>query len=249
MNKILVVIPYLSKEAQGSELELAVAGWIKHFKTPHQVVIIGDWDEHVARLIQTPDVSFINCPRIQPLEDQYLPHLDIVHKFREVMRWAHRTDGFIYACDDMYAVKDFTIYDVKVPKFDIQECTIPEFDWTKESGWMRDLGKTRSVCWGLGKSTYNWVCHLPVWYDWGKLVHVLDTFNCDEISYVVENLYFNEIFPQRMYPCEPKYRKQVNTATPDFNSTDEVEAIWITNGNCGWSERLENILRQHYGQD
>ena len=42
MEKTLVAIPYLSKAAQGCELELAVAGWLKFFTDPLHLVIVGD---------------------------------------------------------------------------------------------------------------------------------------------------------------------------------------------------------------
>ena len=77
-KEILVVIPYLAKEAQGRELELAVTGWRKHFKEPYHIVVVGDHDP----IVDTgDDITFIECPRIDPVPGQYLPHLDMVHKF------------------------------------------------------------------------------------------------------------------------------------------------------------------------
>ena len=265
MNEILVVIPYLAKEAQGAELELAIAGWKKHFMELHRIVVVGDW--HPA--VDDDEVTFINCPRIDPVEGQYLPHLDIVHKFREVRKRFPLATEFIYACDDMYAVKDFWMHDVCFPK--ISEQSVPEIDWRKASDWWRDLGKTRELCVDEGLPTMNWVCHLPVRYSFQALMDLILEHDGDYISYVWENIYFNfeykmvrdfnefaqkENHPEYLKPTpEPelvpqfgsKWKYEVKTSSPGISCVEEADAIWITNANSGWSWRLEEILRKHYG--
>ena len=119
-----------------------MTGWRKHFKEPYHIVVVGDHDP----IVDTgDDITFIECPRIDPVPGQYLPHLDMVHKFRKVMDAYPDTDGFIYACDDMYAVKDFTLDTVKALKMEDDAGVIPDFDYRKETGWWRDLGKTREL--------------------------------------------------------------------------------------------------------
>ena len=104
---ILVVIPYLAKDAQGSELELAVAGWRKHFKEDFLIVVVGDYHS----IVDTgDDITFINCPRVKwPGKGNYWAHIDHVNKFRTVFNAYPHSEGFIYTCDDIYAVKDFTM--------------------------------------------------------------------------------------------------------------------------------------------
>ena len=265
MKEILVVIPYLAKEAQGAELALAIAGWKKHFMELHRIVVVGDW--HPA--VEDDEITFINCPRIDPVEGQYLPHLDIVHKFRAVRSRFPLATEFIYACDDMYAVKDFWMHDVCFPK--ISEQSVPEIDWRKASDWWRDLGKTRELCVDEGLPTMNWVCHLPVRYSFQALMDLILEHDGDYISYVWENIYFNfeykmvrdfnefaqkENHPEYLKPTpEPelvpqfgsRWKYEVKTSSPGISSVEEAGAVWITNANSGWSGRLEEILRKHYG--
>lgn len=121
MEKILIVIPYLSKGAQGKEIVYAVEGWKQHFKEDCHIIIVGDYDKNVQEVFDRakqgePDISYIECPRITPVEGQYTCHLDHVNKFRTVRKEFPDSTGFIYACDDMYAVKDFRLADVQAPK-------------------------------------------------------------------------------------------------------------------------------------
>ena len=248
MKKYLVVIPYLAKDAQGSELELAVAGWCKHFKEKHRIVIVGD---HHPAVDTGRDISFIPCPRIDPVEGQYLPHLDIVHKFRKVRSLFPKTDGFIYACDDMYAVKDFTMQHVLVPKLPHEGDDIRVFDWRKEGGWLSDLGKTRELCEREGFTQKNWVCHLPVFYEWDRLLDIYDKYDCDHESYIVENIYYNQIAihyaMNGIQVLDADYfQYEVKTSHPGIESAEDAGKIWITNANTGWSKSLEDILRKHY---
>lgn len=240
-KEILVVIPYLAKEAQGRELELAVTGWRKHFKEPYHIVVVGDHDP----IVDTgDDITFIECPRIDPVPGQYLPHLDMVHKFRKVMDAYPDTDGFIYACDDMYAVKDFTLDTVKALKMEDDAGVIPDFDYRKETGWWRDLGKTRELCRKEKMSERNWVCHLPVYYERKKLLSIYDRYGCDHESYIVENIYFNEGFYGGVIWWSDTFKDEVKTSHPCLRPVGSV--TWITNTNAGWSPTLETILRNHY---
>lgn len=244
MKEILVVIPYLAEGAQGSELELAVTGWRKHFKEPYKIVVVGDRHPVVD---SGDDIVFIDCPRIAPVEGQYLPHLDIVHKFREVRKAYPDTEGFIYACDDMYAVKDFTLDTVAVMKMNGEVGVIPEFDYRRQTGWWRDIGKTRDLCRREGMKEINWVCHLPVYYDWNTLLSILDRYDCDNESYVVENIYFNYKWTTAYWAVwsAALFQDEVKTSHPCLRTVGSV--TWITNTNSGWSPYLEEILRRHYG--
>ena len=46
---IHVLIPYIRQESQGNELELAIAGWIRHFKETFRITVIGDHHPCVER--------------------------------------------------------------------------------------------------------------------------------------------------------------------------------------------------------
>lgn len=251
MKKTLVVIPYLSSGAQGSELELAVAGWRKHFKEPHHIVIIGDFDGHVFNALsesdsKDPDATFLYCPRVKPIDGQYTPHLDHVHKFRLVHKCFPKTDGFIYTCDDIYATRDFTMEDVLVPKHPEIGPYFDLYGWQSNAvDWWSDRGKTGELCKKNGLPVRDWVCHLPVYYEWDDLLAIYDEFDCDHNSYVVENIYFSRKFGDaRSFPATD-YRDEVRTANPCIQIGSKT---WVTNANCGWSEKLERILRGHYRQ-
>ena len=265
MNRILVVIPYLASAAQGNELRLAVSGWWKHFKEPHQIVIVGDCPDwlkgykefqyngmNVGFFVDPEwdfDIKFIECPRINPVSGQYLPHLDMVHKFREVRKHFPDSKGFIYTCDDIYATADFTMDEILTPKH-------PEIGpyikfGEKESSvadWWNDRIKTAELCCKEGIPARDWVCHLPVYYDWDKLFAIYDRYDCDHVSYIVENIYFGlEYGAMLSYPAK-EFRDEVKSSNPSgIRPVGSVK--WITNQNSGWSERLENILRQHYGKE
>lgn len=246
MREILVVIPYLASASQGNELELAVTGWRKHFKEPFHIVVVGD---HHPVVETGDDISFIDCPRIDPVPGQYTPHLDHVHKFRKVREAYPDTDGFIYTCDDIYATADFDLVDVKIPKYpEIATKWLEDRDWHRnDSDWYADRGKTADLCRREGLHVLDWVCHLPVYYEWDKLLAIYDKYDCDHVSYIVENIYFNQGTKQVPIAFDARdYRDEVRTSYPG-NLRPVGSVMWITNANCGWSETLENILKEHYG--
>ena len=112
-EKILVVITYLAKEAQGRELEFAIAGWRKHFKEDYLIVLTGEDLPH----FEGDDISYVESPRVPDSEGNYRAHLDYVSCLRKVRKAFPKQDGFILVADDCYAVRDFTLADVKSLKF------------------------------------------------------------------------------------------------------------------------------------
>lgn len=255
MKEILVVIPYLAEAAQGHELELAVAGWEMHFKYPHKIVIVGDYPQCPPGWQRTSlyedNVCFIRCPRVEPIEGQYRPHLDHVNKFLAVKEAFPEMDFFIYTCDDIYAVRDFTRADITWPK--VSSIETPPIDWRRESGWQKDLGKTREAAAKKGWPTHNWVCHLPVCYRWPIVEGLIRRFDMTHNSYVMENLYFNmlrstgAIGEPTLIPPYGPWKHEVRFSSPEFTDVEETGSIWIMNHNTGWSEELEAALRRHYG--
>lgn len=263
-NKTLVVIPYLASGAQGNELELAVAGWRQHFKEDYHIVIVGDRPEfmHLEGIqdgyhylttydpVYGGDITFIPCPRVEPIEGQYLPHIDMVHKFRKVYEVFPKSKGFIYTCDDIYPVRNFDSWRVREIRV---ESIVHYSDWTKEKDWMRDLMKTAYLCKSEGYEPLNFVCHLPVYYEWKHLLKIYDTYDCDHVSYIVENIYFNKVTKGKIsdtcwleLQIADRDRYQIKTSNPGINTAEQAHAVWITNTNSGWSKKLEEILAKHY---
>ena len=243
MSKILVVIPYCAEGAQGDELQYAIAGWNKHFKEDFALVVVGD----EARV---RNGMWINCPRVQhPDDGNYLPHLDHAHKFQVALGMFPSVDGFIYACDDMYAVNDFTLEDVKALKY-LEDDMGGHL--LSPNGWDRDVAKTRNLCVANDLPVRNWVCHLPVYFDRKKFQVMYDRFDYANDSFVVEDVYFNLFHgdePATKIDGTDRFRLGLNEpATPEQIATGMRDKIWITNSPLGWSDTLDRALKNYYGK-
>lgn len=249
MNKILIVIPYLAKAAQGKELYLSVAGWRKHFKEDYLIVIVGD--RHP--IVDTgDDITFIECPRVgRPPKGNYWAHIDHVNKFRTVRKYFPDSEGFIYTCDDIYAVKDFTLNDVKRLKVRSRKI---EGSFGSMNSWVVDNYKTKKKLMSKGLPTMNWVCHLPVWYEWDKLFAIYDKYGCDNKSYVVENLYFNTYYADGDYVVIEEEPNNYQFKLWDAKKSDDdireglTSKIWVCNSVLGWRRSMEEILEEHYAK-
>ena len=248
MDKILVVIPYLAKAAQGRELEFAIAGWRKHFKENYLIVLVGDYHP----IVETGnDIIFIECPRVKwPGRGNYWAHIDHVNKFRKVHEHFPTSDGFIYTCDDIYAVRDFTMEDVLKPKV---RCREIEGSFHHPNAWVVDNYKTKKILMRNGLPTMNWVCHLPVYYEWDKLFDIYDKYKCDRKSRVVEQLYFNTYFADSDYVVieEEPNDYQFKLWNKQCSIEDFKNAIgkkfWIANSVRGWIPQMEDVLKEYYG--
>ena len=248
MEKILIVIPYLKKEAQGDELTLAVTGWRKFFKENYLIVIVGDWHPLVE---SGDDIMFIRCPRVKfPGKGNYWAHIDHVNKFLKVREAFPDSEGFIYTCDDIYATREFDIGDVKAPKVRVMDI-IGSFH--SPNAWVRDNYKTRRKLVKNGLPSMNWVCHLPVWYEWDKLLQIYEKYKCHKTSYVVEQLYFNTFHANDDYvvietePNDYQYKLWARGDKIDDFMAALGKKIWVSNSCKGWRPEMEDALRRYYG--
>ena len=244
MSKTLVVIPYFSAGSQGKEIDLAIAGWGKHFKEDYLLVVVGDY-------ANVPGGLFVDCPQVRHDDDgNYLPHLDHANKFRKILDLFPGYGGFIYACDDMYAVNDFTLDDVKRLKYLEEDMN---GNLLSPNGWERDMAKTRNICVTCGIPVRNWVCHLPVWFERDKFEQMYRRFDYLHNSFIVENVYYNLFHGGEdadLVDGSDRWRLGVfdQSVTDDIIWNAMKSKVWITNSNEGWSERLENLLKHHYGE-
>lgn len=247
-NRVLVVIPYLAKAAQGRELEYAVAGWRKHFKEKSLIVVVGD---HHPVVETGDDITFIECPRVKwPGRANYWAHIDHVNKFREVRKHFPDSMGFIYTCDDIYATKDFTLKDVQRLKV---RCREIEGSFGTGNAWVVDNYKTKCKLRNEGLPVMNWVCHLPVWYEWNKLFQIYDKYHCDKKSYVVEQLYFNTFHANDDYivieeePNDYQFKLwDKMKSVEDFKKGIQTK-MWVCNSVYGWRPEMEQALQEYYG--
>lgn len=241
-----IFIPYLAEGAQGNELGYAVAGWRRHFKEEYHITVIGD---HHPVVETGRDISFIECGRVpDPGAGNYRPHIDHVHKFRKALEAWPGIDGFIYACDDMYAVNDFDIHDVRIIKKLSDDI---KGNATSRNGWQRDAAKTRALLRAERLPVVNYICHLPVYYELDKLLAVWDRYDCDHTSYIVEDIYFNKYFhgrlPFRLDAERDNLKLGLYGDYPEETIREALgRKIWITNSPLGWSEALDRILKEHY---
>ena len=246
-NQYLVVIPYLPSAAQGREIEYAIAGWRKHFKEEYIIVLVGEG----LPGLDAEDVYCLESKRVPASEGQYRQHLDYVKCFRAVRDAFPDSDGFIMVADDCYAVNDFDISDVKFLKM-----LEPDFEFNPQSpnGWRRDKMKTRAALVDAGLPTRNFTTHLPFWFDWDKIEALWEKYDMDHSSYVIEDLYYNSYYKDRvpfrldeaadnlkfgMYDTSKERVAQLRDSA--------AKKIWITNSPKGWCSDLEVLLQVHYG--
>ena len=72
-----------------------------------------------------------------------------------------------------------------------------------------------------------------------------ERYNCDNISYIAENIYFNEKYPDEIDAFdEMEFHDEVKTEKITLRPLGEVQ--WISNSIGGWSKELEDILKRHY---
>ena len=245
MSEILVVIPWLPSASQGREIQYAVAGWRRHFKEQHRIVVVG---EGVTGCV--PDgCEAVESPRVAAVEGMYRQHLDYVSCLRKVWQRYPRTEGFVQVADDCYSVNDFDIHDVMVLK---QVADTFEGRQDSPNGWQVDKWRTAQVLREAGLPRHNCTTHLPQYFEWKKLAELWARFDMGRVSYTAEDLYYNIYYKDRIFA-------QVGEADPwkfglyeDNISAERIEKVmrrkvWLTNSPVGWSDALDGVLKRYYG--
>lgn len=241
---MLVIIPHRPAAQQGHELRLAVEGWKQHFKHPYpvRIIVVGEG------LTPMDGVECVESKRVLPRKGQYTPHLDYVSCARKVYMLHPYTKGFIVAADDVFAVNDFTLHDVQIPK--VQELEMP-IEWDDENPWRWDLAKTATACKLDGLGMFNWTTHLPHYYKWKRLFEIYDRYDCDTESHTIENLYYNHFYkdcqPYLLHRNDP-WKFEVSYRPLDREGLRDAFARkkWVTCTENGWSYAMEQELAAHY---
>ena len=244
----LVAITYIADRAQGNELALAIEGWRKHFKENHRILVVGD----------KPPVDWVDwipMERVPEKEGEYRPALDICKKLKAVCehcRWC-KYAGFIWASDDFFAVNDFTIDDIRLPKYADEELP-SKWDKSQNEFWHTQI-KTRILCEEEGFETVNWTTHLPMWFDDVLLLRLINEYNLTENGYIVENIYYNKYTTRaprtKLSKDEDRFKFPVWYPELDREALHKAFAtkIWVTCSEHGWSPELEEELMKHYGMN
>lgn len=247
----LVIIPYLASAAQGKELEYAVAGWLRHFKCPQHIVIVGEGLHKVPAWIRAQsNLELLESPRVPEIRGQYRQHLDYVSCLQKVHDRYPGTEGFIMVGDDCYAVNDFDLADVQFLK--MLEPSLGGFSEISPNAWRRDKVKTRNALEKAGLPTRNFTTHLPQWFDWKPLEALWKRYRMDSESYVMEDLYYNTVYKDRIPFQLDRWRDNlklgVYTKDPDPSELGRAffHKIWITNSPEGWVPELYNRLENYY---
>ena len=247
--RYLVAIFYIASEAQGSEISLAIEGWRKHFKEDHEILVVGD----VPPPVPGVKWKWMYAERMKQKEGQYLPAIDICNKMLYVCQYcaSHGYDGFIWASDDFFAVNDFNIKDVLMPKY-LDEQLPSKGDNSTNHFWRTQV-KTRALLEKKGYGVVNWTTHLPMWFDIDELYWIIVDNNLTSESYIVENLYYNinkpETIPTKLRR-DDRWKFEVCFTPLDEEGFRNALAnkIWVCCSVNGWSAELEQKLKEHYVQ-
>jgi hypothetical protein len=244
MNKILVVIPYLPIAAQGMELAFAIAGWKRHFKEDHLIVVVGEGLPE----IDEPGVVCLESKRVEPIEGQYRQHLDYVSCFQLVHKTFPDTKGFIFVADDVYAVNDFDMTDILFFKAYANDIV---FKLSSTNAWRRDKAKTAIRLRKDGYPSRNFTTHLPQYFEWDKLEALWEKYDMLHNSYVMEDLYYNIYYPKRIpFILNENDNLKCGLYEDDYSINKVRDAfkskIWIQNSPKGWNWELEAILARYY---
>ena len=245
-DKILVVIPYCSKGAQGRELEYAVTGWRRHFKENYLIVLAG---ENHPITETGDDIICIESERVPEKKGNYRQHLDYVSCLKKVHAAFPNSKGFIMVADDCYAINDFDLTDVKLLK---QRESKVNADINSFNAWQRDKAKTKMLLEKEGYPTRGFTTHLPQYYEWDKLEALWEKYDMANTSYVMEDLYYNIYYPTRV-PLQlhidfDNFKCGVYRPNPRKEYIDRAfsRQIWLQNSPEGWIPYLETVLKRHY---
>ena len=247
--EILVVIPWRRQGSQGKELQYAVAGWQRHFQNRHRIIVAGEDDPKLE------GVEFIYSKRVDDIPGQYRQHLDYVSCFKKVRAKYPDTEGFVFAADDVYAIHDFDIHDIIIPKRNGGDI-VSRLD--SPNAWQRDKAKTKEALLANGNKIVNYTTHLPQWYNWELLAKLWEIFDMEHESYLIEDLYYNIYYPNFLAvdvrdvdEDNPKniYLRGVYRPNPNVDKIKDSfgKRIWINNSVEGWCPALDQILKEYYG--
>ena len=243
-DEILVILPYKQSSAQGTELELTLSLWRKNCTFKYHFVVIGEYDKSFEN--KFPWVEFIQCATRPKKDGQYNPHLDILNKFVTVInKYKDKYTDFIAMCDDEYAIKPFTVFDIMQTHHHSNSFAGDKSAPTNY--WRHDKWKTRQLLDKEGLPCINYTTHYPYWYNIDKLLKIANRYNLLNESYVLEDVYFN--YYQHEKPIIDSAIR-LGIWNYDIYKNDFQKALgdpnirFMCNSVEGWSQDLENDLKR-----
>lgn len=239
-DETLVVLPYCGR-GQGNELKIALTAWKKFCQFNYHFVVIGEFSQELADEFDW--VEFIHEPRLPIKVGQYNPHLDMNHKMQVVVnKYRNKYKGFIFTCDDYYAIKSFNIEDVT--NIFYHNLSFEGIETLPANNWKHDKWKTRQLLDKENLPHMNYTIHHPLYFEFNKIRRIWSKYMRNE-SYVVEDIYFNSfrheepildsiirlgIWNKEIF--ENEFQKAVNNPNIKF----------VCNSVEGWSKELEEAL-------
>ena len=149
----------------------------------------------------------------------------------------------VFAADDNFAVKDFDEAWIR----NLRYLTDNPFGIPPAAGWPLDTYFTMCKLQDLDLPQRNWTTHLPCWFDFDKLIDMLDRFEMDKQSYNLEDLYFNLYHGNDEAELDAPYKFFLSQEN-DWMDLDAAmkQRMWICNTVEGWSEEMEKKLMCYY---
>jgi len=234
----LVILPYVQSLSQGNEIRLCLNAWKKFCTFKYKFIVVGEFLDDLKN--EFPWVKFIYIPKINNIEGEYTPHLDIFNKMFMLMNKYYSHQNFIYITDDEYAIKPFTLEDITTTHYLTKETKgNPN---SPSNYWTNNLWKTKKYLLEHDHPTINYVTHYPVYFNIDKLLELERKIKLRKNSYVLENLYFN-IFPTENIKQVDSIR--LGIWNNDIFKNKFKDAInnpnikFVCNSVQGWSKELE----------
>lgn len=243
----LVILPYYQDRAQGDEIRIALKSWRKFCKSKYKFVVIGQFNNDIEQEFDW--VKFIPTKRVNVSNLQYIPHLDVQYKMEVVYNLFHdKYKGFIYTADDSYAIKSFSIEELKVIHF--HSISFMGNEKAPTSFWVHDKWKTRQLLDKENLLHINYTTHFPRYYEFDRLHDLWDKYNMRKESYVLEDIYFNSYIHE--HPTLDStirlgiWNKDIYEREFD-NAINNPNIKFICNSVEGWSKELEESLKKVVG--
>ena len=241
-DEILVVLPYSQGSSQGNELRLALTSWKKFCQFKYKFIVIGDFNRELPKEFRW--VTFIQQERKQKVDNQYNPHLDIVSKMYTIYeKLGCLYPGFIYTCDDFYAIKPFTLEDITTIYY--HQSSFTGVKNLPTSFWKHDKWKTRQLLDRENLPHINYTAHYPCYFFFKQLITLCNKYNMRDESYVIEDIYYNS-YRHKEPILDSTIRLGIwskEIFDKDFQKAVEDPNIkFVCNSVEGWSKELEEAL-------
>ena len=223
----LVILPFDQKFTQGNEIKLCLNAWKKFCTFEYHFIVIGEFDNSLT--IEFPWVEFIYYPTTNN------SCTNTFNKIYNLGNYYSSYQNFILIFNNQYAIKPFTLEDIKTTYYLSNEI--------KEDS--NDSQKTKKLLLEQKYSIVNYSINYPIYFNFNKIFELDKKYNLQKENYILENLYFNIFSPNEVIQID---NIRLNIWNNDIYKEYFQEALinknikFICNDIDGWSEELEYEL-------